>query len=159
MLKGGMGMLDASYLEGASHDFEDMLGLILAALSEEEQRDYHFDCKQSRLFAVRVRVTRRMPDILSYLDSLFQAPQVLELPPLPCSGLREKGDFLLGCYWILQQADNNALDYYRAMLNAENPPEAAHERAMIRFAAETVIGAQRHFLLWPWTDSGNPFYE
>jgi hypothetical protein len=158
--KGGMDMiLDPSYLEGASRDFEDALGLILNALSEEEQREYHFDCKQSHLFAVRIRVTRRMPDILSYLDSLFLSPQMLELPPLPCSGLREKGDFLLGCYWILEQANNNALDYHYYLLKAEDPPEAAHERAMLRFAASAVIGAQRHFLLWPWTDMGNPFYE
>jgi hypothetical protein len=150
--------MNFSELDGQSSDFEELQGMILRALSGNEQQDYCFEhCKQ-RLLEVRLRVLTRMPDILAYLENLLEnEPDVL--PTIPCDGLRDKGDFLLGCYWILEQANNNVLDYHHYLKCPGDPQILDHEKASIRFAAAGVIGAQRHYPLWPWSDSPNPFRE
>jgi hypothetical protein len=151
--------IEISNISGMTDWFEDIRDMILDAMSPKEARDYHFDCKD-RLFAVRIRVTALLPHILPWLDLLLQ-PELQELPPLPlCNTLREKGDFLLGCYWVLAQARLNGLDFHHCFLETTHShPDTHLERAALRFSARSLAGAQRHFPLWPWGEAGNPFYE
>jgi hypothetical protein len=150
--------IDSSCISGMTDWFEDIRDMILDEMPPEEAREYHFDCK-GHLFAVRIRVTALLPRILPWLDNvLLTGPQ--ELPPLPTgTSLREKGDFLLGCYWVLAQARLNGLDFHHCFVEFEGQPEACLERAALRYSARSLAGAQRHFPLWPWVESGDPFYE
>lgn len=152
--------IDDSYLSGMTDWFEDIREMVLDALPQDEAREYHFECKRERLFAVRIRITALLPRILPWLDCLFQIMPD-KLPPLPsCETIQDKGDFLLGCYWILSQARLNSLDFFHCFLETEHAlPEAHLERASLHFAAQSLTGAQRRFPLWPWTEAGDPFCE
>jgi hypothetical protein len=152
--------IDDSYLLGMTELFEDIRDMILDALPMDEAREYHFCCKRERLFAVRIRVTALLPRILPWLDRLLQTmPE--ELPPFPlCGTLQDKGDFLLGCYWLLAQARLNNHDFSQCFLETGyDLPEAHLERAVLRFAARSLAGAQKRFPLWPWPEAGDPFRE
>ena len=151
------------FFDAASDDFEYLRDMLLDEISDKDQRDYCMEWCKHRLLEVKYRVAAIMPDILLYITAFFDDPPVVYkedilLPELPYKKLPEMGDFLLGCYWILQKGRRNVLDYGH-FLKAADPTEQDHKQAVLRYAAADIIEAHTGFPLWPWPEQGNPFYE
>jgi len=150
------------FLDQMSDDFEYTRDRLLDELSEDEQDEYRGNCKD-HLFEVSIRVTSLVPEILEYLCTLYGGAAVIIdtevlLPALPHSELPAKGDFLLGCYWVLSKTRLNILDYSQCLKNPIQPDERDHYLAALQYSARELIGFHREFPLWPW-GGGNPFRE
>jgi hypothetical protein len=102
-----------------------------------------------------------LPSILTYLESaldpdFFHGP-IENFPKPPYTEIPDRGDFLLGCYSVLQASRLATLDYNH-YLRAIHPQDDDHLRAVTRFCANELFGARRTFVKWPWYP-GNPFDE
>ncbi|MDR1176079.1 MAG: hypothetical protein LBK83_11495 [Treponema sp.] len=154
------------FLDEAFEDFEYVRDKLLDELSGQEEDGYKYEWCKNNLFGTKVRVTALMPDILEYLTGIFRSLPVIHktdwlLPELPFSDLPRKGDFLLGCYWVLSRGRRNVLDYNRCLGKVSSAPgtpgDSEYKQAALLYAAADVTQAHSGFPWWPW--SGNPFYE
>ena len=154
------------FYDDVFEDFEYVRDTLLDELPEKEEEAYKYEWCNDKLYETKVRVTALMPQVLEYLTGIFRSQPVIGgpewlLPEIPFSELPRKGDFLLGCYWVLARGRRNVLDYshylHRVRLSGEAPADRQHRQAVLCYAAADVIQAHSGFPWWPW--SGNPFYE
>jgi len=150
--------------DNADEDFGVLCDRLLDMVTPEEARAYGLEWCKHWLPQTAYRVMALMPDIMGYLIGIFESAHPIHgnapLPALPHSKMPDKGDFLLGCYWVLMKSRRFVLDYNRFLhLNEPDPGEKEHMQAVLRYSSADLVGARTAFPQWPWLEAVNPFYE